>query len=371
MPPPQKRYLALDVFRGADVALMIVVNSLGSSRTAYSPLLHAHWNGFTLTDLVFPTFLFVVGNSMSFSLGKYQSIGNAAFLTKIVRRTVVIFLLGYLMYWFPFVQLSDMGEWVIKPFSHTRVFGVLQRIALCYLFASLILHYLKEKGAVIFSIAALVAYWGILSRFGDLTLQGNAVLKLDLWLLGPDHLYHGEGVAFDPEGLLSTLPAIVNVIAGYLAGVFIQRKGENYESIAKLMMVGSVLITCALSWHLLFPMNKKLWTSPFVLNTIGIDLIILSTLIFLIDLAQKKRWTYFFEVFGRNTLFIYLLSELFVITLFAIPAGEQPLHSWIYQNLFRSWASDYNASLFFAVWVMLTCWLVGYVMDKRRVYIKV
>lgn len=365
-----QRYLSLDVFRGMDVALMIVVNSLGSSNT-YSPLLHAHWDGFTLTDFVFPTFLFVVGNAMSFSQAKYEAQGEGEFLKKVFKRAIIIFVLGYLMYWFPFVRQNEAGEWVMKSFSDTRVFGVLQRIALCYLFASLIIHYFKIQGALIFSLIALVAYRFILSAFGDLSVEGNAGTKLDLWLVGASHMYHGEGVAFDPEGLLSTLPAIVNVIAGYAAGLYLQRNGKNYETIAKMLMIGAVLIVSGIAWDLLFPINKKLWTSSYVLLTVGIQLTVLSILVFIIEIANRKNWTYFFEVFGRNTLFIYLLSEVFVISMYYIPVGDMSLNEWIYINLFQSWAGDYNGSPLFAIWIMLTCWVAGYFMDKKKIYVKV
>lgn len=366
----QSRYLSLDVFRGMDVMLMIIVNSPGGPLN-WSPLEHAEWNGFTLTDLVFPTFLFVVGNAMSFSLSKYESLGNAAVFSKILKRTAIIFLLGYLMYWFPFVQQNDAGEWIAKPISHTRIFGVLQRIALCYGFAALIIHFWKVKGALFFSLFALIVYRVIMVAFGDWSLEGNAGTKLDTWLIGTAHQYDGEGVPFDPEGLLSTLPAIVNVIAGYVAGRFIQQNGQNYETIAKLMMAGVLLVVCAFWWDLFFPINKKLWTSSYVLLTVGIDLLILPILIFLIDMAGKKNWTYPFVVFGRNTLFIYLLSEVFVITLWTIPMGSQSLYSWIYSTIFNPAFGDYLGSFMFACWVMVTCWLVGWGMDKKGIYIKV
>jgi predicted acyltransferase len=352
-----------------DVALMIVVNSLGSQNT-YSPLLHASWDGFTLTDLVFPTFLFAVGNSMSFSLPKYAEQGNAVFFRKVFVRSLIIFTIGYLMYWFPFVTQTESG-WGLAPFSHTRVFGVLQRIALCYLFASLIIHYFKLRGALVFALLALVAYRFILAAFGDLSLEGNAGTKLDLWLLGPDHLYHGEGVAFDPEGLLSTLPSIVNVIAGYAAGVYLQKNGQNYETIAKMLMVGVVLVLAGVWWDLMFPINKKLWTSSYVLLTVGIGLCALAVLVFIIDIAGRKNWTYFFQVFGRNTLFIYLLSEVIVILLFTIPAGDGSLYGYIYRHGYRSWLGDLNGSPLFALTVMLTCWIVGWVMDRRKIYVKI
>jgi len=363
----QNRYLSLDVFRGMDVALMIVVNSLGSSET-YSPLNHASWHGFTLTDLVFPTFLFVVGNAMSFSQQKFEALGTQAFITKIVKRTAIIFLLGYLMYWFPFVNYGDNG-FEMRPFSTTRVFGVLQRIALCYFIASLVIHYFKVQGALVFSVLALIAYRFFLGD--DFTMEGNLGTKLDLWLLGPDHMYHGEGIAFEPEGILSTLPSTVNVIAGYVTGLYLQRNGQNYETIAKMLLTGVTLLLLAVWWDLLFPINKKLWTSSYVLLTVGIDLCVLSLLVFIIDIAGRKGWTYFFEVFGRNTLFIYLLSEVFVIAMFWIPVGDTSLYRWIYVNLFQSWAGNMNGSPLFAIWVMLSCWAVGYILDKRKVYIKV
>lgn len=362
----KNRYLSLDVFRGLDVALMIIVNSPGNGSTSFSPLLHADWNGFTLTDLVFPTFLFVVGNSMSFSMKKYESMGQSAVFKKILKRTAIIFLLGFLMYWYPFF---DNGQ--LKPFSETRVFGVLQRIALCYMFASIILHFVKTKTAIWLSAIFLVSYHLILIGFGDLTLTGNAVLKLDEWLIGANHMYHGEGIAFDPEGLLSTLPAIVNVIIGYLAGRFIQNNGQNFETVAKLMMAGFALVFAGLAWDLILPINKKLWTSSFVLLTCGIDLVVIAILIYILDMKKAKSWSYFFEVFGKNTLFIYLLSELFIITLFAIDVNGESLYRWIADNIFISWSGGYVGSLLFALWVMLTCWVVGYFMDKKGIYIKV
>lgn len=364
------RYLSIDVMRGLTVTLMIIVNTPGDWGTTFAPLLHAQWHGFTPTDLVFPTFMFVVGNAMSFSLEKYAAKGSAEFFKKVFKRTAVIFLLGFLMYWFPFFHFEN-GSMVFNALSDTRIMGVLQRIALGYCFASLILFYGKEKGAVWFSVVALLGYWMIMYSFGDYSLEGNAGIRLDKFILGANHMYHGEGIAFDPEGILSTLPAIVNVLAGYLAGKFIQRKGNSFEAIGTLMVYGAFLIFTALAWDMVFPINKKLWTSSFVLYTVGIDLFILSILIFIIDIRQKKHWTYFFEVFGRNTLFIYLLSEVGIILLYVIPAGDVSVARWVFENIFRATAGPYIASLLFAVSWMLLCWLVGYILDRKKIYIKV
>ncbi len=183
-------------------------------------------------------------------------------------------------------------------------------------------------------------------------------------------MYHGEGIAFDPEGLLSTLPSIANVTFGYVAGKWIQQKGNSYEGLTKLLLTGAALIAIALAWHQVFPINKKLWTGSFVFLTVGIDCVLLSVLIYLIDFIQIRRFTYFFEVFGKNPLFIYLLSELGDKLLWFFPVDDQPLRSWIFENVF-SHAGNYFGSFLFAISFMLICWLVGYFLDKKKIYIRV
>lgn len=371
----QARYLALDVFRGMTICFMIIVNCPGSWEYVYAPLEHASWHGFTPTDLVFPSFLFAVGNAMAFAMHKYENQGPAVFWSKILKRTVIIFLLGYLMYWFPFFREAEGGGLELKPLSDTRILGVLQRIALCYFFASIILHYGSKKFALWFSVFALFAYWGISYLFGDAgdpySMTGNAGLKLDLFLFGESHLYHGEGIAFDPEGLLSTLPSIVNVTAGYFVGDYLRRNGNSYESIARIMVAGALLLLGAFIWDMAFPINKKIWTSSFVLLTIGLDMLIISILIYIIELQNRRKWTFFFVVFGRNPLFIYLLSDVLLTVMFLIPAGDTNLQHWIYQSVFGSIAGPMFASFLFAVCYMLVNWMVGYFLDKNRIYIKV
>lgn len=370
MKKPQQRSQAIDVLRGMTLALMIMVNMPGDASTTYAPFLHAAWHGLTLTDLVFPTFMFVVGTALSFTLEKFEGMADGAVLRKIFKRTALIFLCGYLLYWFPFVGADQSGQLALLPAANTRIFGVLQRIALGYCCASLILHYWGRKGALAFSVGALLAYWALMAGFGDYTLAGNAGIKLDKLLLGESHMYHGEGVAFDPEGVLSTLPSIVNVIAGYFAGRFIQERGQNFETIARMLMLGAAFIVLALIWNSWFPINKKLWTSSYVLVTIGIDLVALSTLVYVIDIAALRGWTYFFEVFGRNTLFIYLLSEVLQITGELVHVGGRTLLAWTYANVFQPLAGNFNGSFLFALCFMLLCWSVGYAMDRQRIYIK-
>lgn len=367
-----QRFLALDVFRGMTVCFMIIVNSPGDWSIAYAPLLHAKWHGFTPTDLVFPSFLFAVGNAMAFVMHKYEIQGSTVFWKKTLKRTVIIFLLGFLMYWFPFVNFDTM---TLKPLADTRILGVLQRIALCYLIASVVIHYTAGKGAVVFSVFALLGYWLLLVIYGDpndpFSMAGYAGNKLDFMILGEKHMYHGEGIAFDPEGILSTLPSIVNVLLGYMAGNYIRKNGNTYEVIAKLMIVGSLLLLAALTWDMTFPINKKIWTSSFVLYTVGLDLLILPILIFIIELKHQSNWTHFFVVFGRNPLFIYLLSEILLITLYLIPVGDASLQRWFFKDFFGRFFSPINASFLFAFSFMLICWAVGYILDKKRIYIKV
>lgn len=230
-----QRFTALDVFRGMTIIFMIIVNSPGNYSTTYAPLLHANWHGFTLTDLVFPSFLFAVGNAMSFVMKKWDNMKQSEVLWKILKRSLIIFLLGYLMYWYPFFKVDDANNISSFPINETRILGVLQRIALCYFFAALIIRYLRPKITLIIGVLLLFVYWGLLYAFGDsgqeLTLTGNAVLKFDLLLMGENHLYHGEGIPFDPEGLLSTLPGIANVIAGYLIGLYVQKKEQHTKGL--------------------------------------------------------------------------------------------------------------------------------------------
>jgi Uncharacterized conserved protein len=370
---PKQRFLALDVFRGMTICFMIIVNTSGS-KFAYSPLEHAHWHGFTPTDLVFPSFLFAVGNAMSFVTNKWNTLSQSQVLGKIFKRTLIIFLCGFLLYWFPFFHMKA-GNMVISPLDHTRILGVLQRIALAYCIASLLIYYFKPGTVISISISILLLYWAFMLMGGDapdpLSLTGNLGYKIDLWLMGPNHLYHGEGVPFDPEGWLSTLPSVVNVTFGYIVGKFIQEKGKSFEGLTKLLLLGCTLIVIGYFWDLSFPINKKLWTSSFVVYTVGIDCVIIAAIIYVVDFLGRTRWTRFFTVFGKNPLFIYLLSEVGVTVLYMIQAEPGvPLYSWLYHHIYEH-AGLYLGSLLFAVSWMLFCWLIGLYLDKKKIYVRV
>ena len=370
------RFLALDVFRGMTVCFMIVVNTPGDKINRFAQLVHADWHGFTPADWVFPSFLFAVGNALAFVMPKFVDTPPQYFIQKVIKRSAIIFLLGFLMYWFPFMKWDQAGQLVGKPFSDTRIMGVLQRIALAYLAGSLIVYFVEAKRIIGVSVAILLGYWAILMGLGDatdpLSIQGNAVYKLDHFLFGDNHLYKVNGtIPFDPEGLLSTLPAIVNVLAGYLAGQFIMKSGKTYESLSKLLLVGFILILIAESWNWVFPFNKRLWTSSFVLYTVGLDLGILAAIIYLIDFKKIKTGVNFFTVFGKNALFIYLLSEILAISLkFSRVSCEQSYFKWTYHVLCEPIGGKIG-SLVFAIVFMLVCWGVGYWLDKKKIYIKV
>lgn len=350
------RYQSLDVLRGLTVALMIIVNTPGSWSHVYAPLLHAPWHGFTPTDWVFPSFLFVVGNALAFTLPRYEGMGGRAVLARIGKRSAIIVALGLML-----CLLPRLGG----PLSEVRLPGVLQRIGLCFGIAAMVLHYLGERGALVFSVLALLGHWLVLALFGDYSLAGNAGRAIDLWLFGPGHLYKGEGIPFDPEGLLGTLPATVNVIGGYFAGRYLRREGASGRSLGILAGAGLALSLLALCWAPLLPVNKKLWTGSYVLLSTGTALLVLAALAWIIEVRGARGWTYFFEVFGKNTLFIYLLSQVAVVALNKT-GWYAPLAAML-----EPVGSPQAASLAFAALFTLACWLAGYLLDRKRIYIKV
>jgi predicted acyltransferase len=374
------RSLALDVFRGMTVCFMIIVNTPGGDPT-FSQLQHSHWHGFTPTDLVFPSFLFAVGNALAFGMKKFQTMSQGAVVWKILKRTALIFLICYLLSWFPFFHQGDDGHWAFDPISHTRIFGVLARIALCYGAAALLIYYCSTRTVVIISAIFLIGYWVALLLFpvagqdpyGMLT---NAGYRLDSWLIGPDHMYHGEGVAFDPEGALSTFPAIVNVIVGYYTGVFLSKHGKTYEGLSKLLLCGCAFLAVAWFWNLEFPINKKIWTSSFVFLTTGLDMVILSFLTYIIEFKNRTKWTGFFTVTGKNPLFVYIVSETLIVIFIMIPMGkdatgnDQGFAGWAANGIMHIVPGKFG-SLLFAVFYMLICWSVGKFLDRKKIYIRV
>lgn len=402
----KQRYYSLDVFRGATVALMILVNNPGSWAHTFAPLKHAPWHGCTPTDLVFPFFLFAVGNAMSFVIPRLQAAGASVFWKKVIRRTVLIFAIGFFLNYWPFVQWTGDNltwrEWVSTndPEKGIRIMGVLQRIALAYGFASILAYYLKPKNLIYISAAILLGYWGLTAFLGGddpYSLAGWFGTDIDKQLIGPAHMYKGEGVAFDPEGLASTLPAIVQVIFGYLTGVFIARQGSvdwlwtkvpssqepHFKLLSGLFVTGFISLLLAWAWSLGFPINKKIWTSSYVLYTIGLAMLTIGTMIWSIEVqAVKNKLTKFFDVFGKNPLFIFVLSGLLprFLSLFRIQDGIAEDGSIVYTSALNWYYKHICAkipgipewgSLAYALSFLLLMWIIVYALDKKKIYIKV
>ena len=382
----QSRFLSLDVFRGATVALMILVNNPGSWSYIYSPLKHAPWHGCTPTDLVFPFFLFAVGNAMAFVIPKLQQAGQAQFWSKIIKRTLLIFLIGYLLNWSPFIKW-DGDVLVMKSLDKLRIMGVLQRIAICYFFASVIAFYAGIRGSFLLAALILLFYWLLCFSAGKpedpYGLSGWFGTYIDQQILGENRLYKGEGVPFDPEGLMSSFAAIAQVLLGYLAGNYILQKGKNFEMVTGLFVTATVLTVSGLVWDLAFPMNKKIWTSSYTLYTSGLALYTIAVLIYLIELKGVKGfWIRFFDVFGKNPLFIFVLSGFLprVLSLIRIPNGFNtdgsakylsPL-SWYYEKVAKNIPGQAeNGSLFYALTMILFFWGIASWMDRKKIYVKV
>ena len=365
-----QRYLALDVLRGMTVAMMILVNTPGSWSYIYPPLRHAEWHGCTPTDLVFPFFLFVVGVSMFFSFAKYGNQLDKDSLLKIGKRTLLIFAIGLFLNSFP--QWS--ADW-----SKLRILGVLQRIAIAYGIGSLIVLAVKEKFLPWIGGAILLLYWLLLYILGGAdpySLEGNITLPIDSAVLGESHLYKGFGIPFDPEGLFSTIPAIVTVIIGYLAGSLI-KQSEKTTVPRKLLLFGLAVVAAGWVWGLVFPINKPLWTSSYVLYTAGWAMMVLSLLIWVIDLKGYSKWSSFFVVFGVNPLFIFALSGLWVKIFGRLVhwtgADGKTISgtSWFYNDVCVPLAGNLNGSLLFAISHVLLFWLIGLVLYRNKIFIKV
>ncbi len=365
------RFRSLDVFRGMAICLMVIVNTPGAGSDPWPVLDHADWFGFTAADIVFPSFLFAVGNALAF--GSLKSMGESEFWRKTLRRTAIILALGILFHWFPFWRMTDHG-WVFKPLSEVRIPGVLQRIALCYCFGAIAARYLGVRGLLALSAALLLGYWGLLlaTEPPDLALTklGNIGNAVDRAVFGVQHLYHVDH-DFDPEGLPGTLPAIVNVIFGYLAGLYARQHGASRLVATRYLVVGLVLFAAALAWNPFFPIGKKLWTSSFVFLTVGIDLVVLAGLIAWIDLGKHKFGVRFFEIFGRNPIFIYIFAIILDRAVNTIPVGNENFWKWLGVRVVQPILPGPPGSLVCAIGFMLACWLMAWALDRRNIVIKV
>lgn len=389
----KERFYSLDVFRGATVCLMILVNNPGNWAHIYPPLDHAPWHGLTPTDLVFPFFLFAVGNALSFVMPRLQAGGDGVFWKKVIKRSLLIYLIGLFLTWWPFFFWKGdhlvFRHWVDpdNPQNGVRILGVLARIAIAYFFASIIIYYLKPKGAFLVGLILLLLYWALCFLLGDpgdpYSMTGWFGNKVDKAILHIPHMYKGEGVPFDPEGIMSTLGAIVQVIFGYLVGDYIQKKGKNFEMISGLFVAGVVMLLTGFCWDMIFPINKKIWTSSYVIYTTGLAIVTIATMIYMIEIKNVKVWlSKFFDVFGKNALFVFALSAFLpkILWLIRIPNGinaaGKPIYTdpwhWFYLKVCAKIPGDPRiGSLAFAISFIIFMWAICYWMDKKKIYVKV
>jgi predicted acyltransferase len=362
------RLVSLDIFRGLTVAFMIIVNTPGSWEYVYAPLRHSEWHGCTPTDLVFPFFLFIVGVSTFYSLKKYGNEFNTGSFIRILRRMLLILVVGLFLAIFPRF---------IRDYSTLRLPGVLQRIALAYGIGAIICLTVRRDFLWIVTAVILLGYWGMLVFFGGadpFSLESNLVSKVDLAILGANHMYKGFGITFDPEGLLSTIPAVATVIIGYFTGEMINKSSEGGKTVIKLLLFGAASAGLGLLWGLVFPINKPLWTSSYVLYTAGLAMLLLALIYLIADVIKFQSWGTFFLVFGMNAIFSYSLAGIWTRTMLNVKlqSGNETitLYSWIYQKIFMPIAGNMNGSLLFAIFQVMLIWVVALILYRKKIYIK-
>ncbi len=385
----KKRLLSLDILRGITVAGMILVNNPGTWSSIYAPLEHASWNGLTPTDLVFPFFMFIMGVSTYFSLRKYDFTFSWPAFWKILRRSVLILLIGWAIAWFAiFLRGMSNPEMTtleaIFNFSHIRFLGVLPRLGICYGVAAMLGICVNHKWLSWIIGAMLIAYTLILFYGNGFEFSDRNVISIvDHKVLGADHMYSdtidGVTLKFDPEGLLSTLPSIAHCLIGFLCGGMIVRVKDNEKRSYNLLIIGAILTFCGFLLAYGIPINKKIWSPTFVFTTCGLAATLLGLLIWIIDIKGQKRWCTFFEVFGVNPLFLYALSSVLAI-LFgfisfpcsAAESGFASIHTLIYRYfLLPICCEDATlASCFYAIIFVLINWAIGVPLYKKKIYIK-
>ena len=367
-PAETQRLVSLDVFRGITIAGMVLVNNPGSWEHIYWPLEHAAWSGWTPTDLVFPFFLFIVGVSITLALGKRLERGgsNRDVYLKIFKRTLIIFAIGLFLNGFPYFGLAEF-----------RIPGVLQRIAVCYFFASIIFLNTKIRTQIAIIIGLLLFYWLLVKLVpapgyaaGDLTKEGSLPSYVDRVVFGK-HVW-AQAKVYDPEGLLSTIPALATTLIGVLTGHWLRAEKTRYEKAAGMFVAGAVCVAIGWAWNAFFPINKALWTSSYVLFTGGLALQFLSFCYWLIDIKGYRRWAKPLEVFGLNAIALYVVADLIAALLGLVKVGGgEPLGGWIYDHVFASWASPVNASLAFAICFVLVCLGLMWILYRRKIFLKV
>ncbi|MDX9727819.1 MAG: DUF5009 domain-containing protein [Bacteroidales bacterium] len=359
------RLMSLDVFRGMTVVFMIIVNTPGTWSHVYAPLRHASWHGCTPTDLVFPSFLFISGVAMWYSLRKFNFEFSGPALFRIIRRVALIFAVGLFLNIFPRFA---------RDYDTLRIMGVLQRIALAWGLGAILVLLIKKNYIWVATAVLLFGYWALMYFMGGsdpYSLEGNYVRTVDLAVFGENHLYKGFGIPFDPEGLLSTLPATATVLLGFMTGGLITGKGNSWKTVGWLSFVGVLLIGAGLLWGEYFPINKPIWTSSYVLYAGGIGMVILALLFTIVDIWNLRGWTGFFNTFGTNALFTYVLAGMLTKTLLIIKVGEVSLYNWIFTHVCSPLFQEQKlASLLFPILLVTVIWALGYILYRKKIIIR-
>lgn len=359
---PSGRLVSLDVFRGIAIAGMVLVNNPGTWSNIYWPLQHAEWHGWTPTDLVFPFFLFIVGVAITLAFARRVEEGTVKrdLYWKVLRRSAIIFGLGLFLNGFPHFE-----------FATIRIAGVLQRIAICYLIASLIFLNTKARTQLLIAVALLIAYCLVMTNLaapgyapGDLSKEGSLASFIDRAILR-QHIWK-QGRVYDPEGLLSTIPALATTLFGILTGHWLRSERPRYEKVVGMFVAGAVCVVLGWAWNPFFPINKALWTSSYVLFTAGLALEFLALCYWVIDIQGYRRWAWPFEVFGVNALALFVGTAL-MVKLMAL----WRVQGWIFRKLFLSWAQPINASLFYAIAFILLWLVLMWLLYRKRIYIKI
>ncbi len=391
-----QRYVALDVLRGMTVAGMILVNNPGSWSHIFAPLEHAKWAGCTPTDLVFPFFLFVVGAAMAFSFAKYNESLTAASTKKLLKRGVLIFLVGLALNAFPFLPTNlnpnlSYGENLAEYWRHVRIFGVLQRIAMCYILGGLIALWLQKPKKIIPAMAFLmVIHWMILLLIGDpsaemvngakgaLSLAGQGAGAIDIAIAGENHIYHGFGIPFDPEGLLGMLSGSCTLLMGFLLGNLIRTHENKIEVVTKLYTIGLISVAAGYVWGNWLPIIKALWTGSYVLYAGGWSTIMLAFFIYFIDVKGKEKIFTPFKALGMNPLFAFVMAGLFakilgrIIKWTVADGSSYSCLSWFYKNVCVAIVGENNqvSSLMFALCYVVVFTAMAMVLYRKRIIIK-
>lgn len=386
MATQSKRLLALDVLRGITIAGMITVNNPGSWAHIYAPLRHAAWNGCTPTDLVFPFFMFVMGVAMFISYRKFDYRLTWRTFGKLLYRGALLVLIGWAINWFGIFcrTLSSGGSWVDalwnNPIARLRFMGVLPRLGIVSFLGGLCLLAFKPKRAPWVAAVLLIFYCIIIGVTHSFELTAdNIVARVDVAVLGDSHMYHMGGIAFDPEGLLSTVPCVAHVLLGVMAGSLImptdqKKQIDNWMKINRLFIFGSIILMAGFLLDYAFPINKSLWSASYVLVTCGLASLLLGLLIWVIDICGKRRWSVFFESFGANPLFIFVLSGILSITManikFDFHGDRYSVWGFWYKVCMQPLFGDKLGSLVCALSLIAVLWAIGHILYRKKIYIK-